>query len=371
MTRGSVLCLALLAVLMVGCGADDDDRVAASSGEEVSSAPTQASTDLEMANDPVEGAFSVGVPRGWYNRAYSTRIHTIIHDVVICVSPNSDTVLFLGDPHITQYWNPQTANEFTRLMVQNNPAMKLESVRASDEFFTEYAAAKFGHLEGFKAEAPVASPDVEQQVQELLAQHSMQANVDVVEIPFTYQEKGRAISALLIGQILDFGPFWIPNVAGISTTGNATDFRAMLLAIGKSKKTNPEWQAKQQALHEQRMAEIRQQGQRNMDWIQASAQRHQARMKALWAANDAGVRNFYERSAASDRQHQGFINSINGEHTVVNSSGKTWQVDNSYDKYYVNKSDNSYIGGDVRLDADEIRRRGLNPDDYEEVKIRN
>lgn len=371
MARAHTLWLVVLSSLLIGCGADDDGGVVASSGEEVSSELTQPTTELEFTKDPVEGAFSVGVPKGWYNRAYSTRIHTIIHEVVTCVSPNSDTVLFLGDPHITQYWNPQMANEFTRLMVRNNPSMKLESVRAANEFFAEYATAKFGHLEGFKAEAPVASPDIHQQLQELLAQHNMQANVDVVEIPFTYQDKGKPISALLIGQILDFGPFWIPNVAGISTTGSAADFRAMLLAIGKSKKPDPEWQAKQQALHEQRMAEIRQQGQRNLDWIQASAQRHQARMKALWAANDASVRNFFERSAASDRQHQGFINSINGEHTVVNSSGQTWQVDNSYDKYYVNRNDNSYIGGDVRLDADEIRRRGLNPDDYEEVKIRN
>lgn len=365
MKRISLFGLALVAGILVGCGSDSETG---DSGEKISSEQTQPTTNFELVKDPVEGAFSVSVPVGWYNRAYSERIHTIMREVVTCVSPNNDTVLFFGDPHMPQYWNPDQANDFTRAAVNSNPIMKLEHVRPADEFFAEYAKNKFGHLEGFQAEPPVYSADTHKHIGELLARHNLTANVDVIELPFTYRDKGKEVSALLIGQILDFGAFWLPNVAGISTTGNAYDFFPMLLAIGKTHTPDPEWQAKQQAIHEQKMAQIRQ---NSSDWIQQSAQRHQARMKALWAANDARVQSFYERSAASDRQHQGFINSINGEHTVVNSSGQTWQVDNSYDKYYVNKNDNSYVGGDIRLDPDELRRRGLNPDDYQEVKIRN
>jgi hypothetical protein len=83
------------------------------------------------------------------------------------------------------------------------------------------------------------------------------------------------------------------------------------------------------------------------------------------------MKAYYARSASSDLQHQNFLNYINEESTVVNSSGQAFQVDNKYDRYYINKNDpNKYVGGDIRLDHDKLGSLGVNPDDYEEVKIR-
>lgn len=369
MTRISAICFSLALGFLAGCGDDGDPET--TQGTTPSNETATPTMELVSMRDPVEDAFFVQVPKGWFNRAYSTRVYDIKREVVTCVSPNSDTVLFIGDASLPQYWNPDTANQVTHYNATLNPVMKIEYVQPAQTYFATYAMKKYGKLPGFKAEAPTPNPEMLQELHALLAEHKMQAKAEIVTVPFTYQEKGREISALLIGQILDFHNFWLVDVCGISTAGKAQDFLPMLRTVVRTKKPNPEWQAKFQAQHEQRMAEIRAHGKKGMDWIQASAQRHQKRMQAIWAAGDASVRNFYERSAASDRQHQGFINTINGEHTVVSSSGKTWQVDNSYDRYFVNKNDNSYIGGDIRLDADEIRRRGFNPDDYEEVKIRN
>lgn len=161
-----------------------------------------------------------------------------------------------------------------------------------------------------------------------------------------------------------------------SPTAQVDDYRPMLGAMSRSRKTNPEWTRQQQAKHEATMAQIQartdqmtRQHNANMAWIQDSAQRHQTRMQAIWSANDASIQSYNQRMASSDNIHRGFINSINGEHTVTNSSGKQFQVDNSYQTYFMNKNDHTYVGGDIRFNDDSIRQLGLNPDDYEQVQI--
>lgn len=361
----------LAACLVGGCDSDDDDESPSRTASSAGSTPSSPVAEYETIRDPLEDSFSVQVPRGWFNRAYTVRVYTILKEIVTCVSPNNDTVIFLGDTNLPQYWNPETANQVTRQACELNPMMKLETVPDAHTFFAEYVQAKFGDFDEFSAGVPEDSAIFKADLDNALAAEGIQAQNQAITLPFTYRDKGKPISAVIVGVIADFGPFWIPQVAGVSTSGNVDDYIPMLRQIALTKKANPEFQAKQRAIHEQKMAELRAQHADNMNWIQQSAQRHQQRMQALWAANDASVKNFYERSAASDLQHQRFLNSINGEHTVADSSGNTWQVDNSYQRYFVNKRDNSYIGGDIRLDPDELRRRGYNPDDYEEVKIRN
>jgi hypothetical protein len=108
----------------------------------------------------------------------------------------------------------------------------------------------------------------------------------------------------------------------------------------------------------------------NMAWIQQSAQRHQQRMQAIQAQGDASTRAFNDRMASMDSSHRGFLNYINDENTVVGSSGKVLQVDNGYQRYFVHKTNNTYVGGDITMDLDKLRKFNLNPDDYEEVKVK-
>jgi hypothetical protein len=88
------------------------------------------------------------------------------------------------------------------------------------------------------------------------------------------------------------------------------------------------------------------------------------------AASDASHKSFNDRMAAGDTQQRNFLNYINEESTVVDSTGKTFQVDSSYQRYFINKNDGTYVGGDIRMDADKLRSLGLNPDNYEEAKIK-
>lgn len=382
MTVIALTTLTTLATLAVGCAevnpAPAPSPVSASAPSAQAPKVSKPVTEMVEIRDPVEDCFTVSVPKGWHNRAYSARAYDVHREVVTSVSPNSDTVLFLGDPSIPQYWNPSQANPMTYEFARVNPMMKIEPPQAAEQYFSAYTRRKFGKLQNFKLGTITENVKTVQSMQAMLQKNGIQGHVSAVDVPFTYQDKSTKMSAHLVGISIDFGGFWIVDVSGVSTAGKASDFLPMLSTMAKSKKTNPQWTAKQQALHQQRMDQIRAHGemmnaqhQRNMEWIQASATRHQQRMQAIWASNDASMKSYYERSASSDLQHQRFLNYINDENTVVGSGGKTWQVDSSYQRYFVHKRNNTYLAGDIRFDADEIRRRGLNPDDYEEVKIRN
>ena len=146
--------------------------------------------------------------------------------------------------------------------------------------------------------------------------------------------------------------------------------------MGRSYQQNPAWQAEQNRKHQERMAQIQEFGRqmtaqhhRNMAAIQQSAQLHQQRMQAIWAQGDASMKSYYDRMASGDAQHRGFLNYINDENTVTAPDGRTFQVDNGYQRYFMHKRERTYVGGDMRMDLDSLRSLGLNPGDYEEVKV--
>lgn len=162
----------------------------------------------------------------------------------------------------------------------------------------------------------------------------------------------------------------------MTTWGDPTRYVPTLEAIAGSYETNPAWRREQQAKHQERMAQIEAFGrqsaaqhQRNMAALQQSARLHQERMRALLAAGDASMQSYRDRMAADDAQHRRFLNYVNDERTVVDSSGRTFQVDDTYQRYFVNKHDGSYVGGDATMDPEALRALGLDPGDFEEVKI--
>ncbi|MBL7736818.1 MAG: hypothetical protein JNL51_15270, partial [Chitinophagaceae bacterium] len=62
--------------------------------------------------------------------------------------------------------------------------------------------------------------------------------------------------------------------------------------------------------------------------------------------------------------------SIKGEHTVRDSEGNTYQVDNSQDKYFIDKTNNTYIGTDATKTLDDLREiMRVNVDNFENVQI--
>lgn len=326
--------------------------------------------------DPVNNAFTVQVPEEWDNLVYSVLDGEIYRGVVNSMSPDGQTVLFVGDPRLPNYWNPDTANPITIANAEQSDMIELAYYDPAPQYFDAYITRKFGHLDDFSIIAAEQNPLVESRVYETHANVGLYlTQVDAVDIRFTYtDEAGNASDAIMTGVTLGMTEFWQADVWGVSTTGSADDYVDMLWTMATSKETNPAFAAEQQRKHEMEMEQHRQiqRGiQDNMARMQASSNAHQQRMQSIWAANDANVSGFLDRMNSSDVQHRSFLNYINEENTVTTSGGNRMQVDNSYDRYWVNKYDGSYVGGDINFGGSSLSDLGLNPGDYEEATIVN
>ncbi|MCB1040734.1 MAG: hypothetical protein KDA94_14560, partial [Acidimicrobiales bacterium] len=78
---------------------------------------------------------------------------------------------------------------------------------------------------------------------------------------------------------------------------------------------------------------------------------------------------FYDRMASGDVEQRQFLNYINDESTVQSSGGQKFQVDSSYQRYWLNPSTGEYAGGDIDFGEQQLRDLGLDPGSYEEVEI--
>ncbi|RYG49611.1 hypothetical protein EON79_00690 [bacterium] len=340
---------------------------------------TPPTTDLVPMRDPAENAFSMSMPKGWDNRIYSARVFDIHSMVMSTVSPNGSVVIFSGDPGVPQYWNPAAATPVHHDMARVHPRMKIEPFVPAEQYFPSYVQRKFGRLPDFKLVSTEADTAGADKLRKQFANAGVNMMPTMANVEFTYTDEGRPMKGLIMGTCTDSGPFWMVNASGIATSGSGDPkaYLPMFEAISRTHKMNPEWQAAQAQKHRERMAQMEAFGRQmtaqhnqNMAAIQASAQRHQQRMQTIWAQGDASVKNFYDRMAAGDVQQRNFLNYINDENTVVGSGGKTYQVDNSYQRYFMHKQNRTYVGGDSTMDIDKLRSLGLNPSDYEEVKIK-
>ena len=162
------------------------------------------------------------------------------------------------------------------------------------------------------------------------------SQADIVDVRFTYTDKGRDMEAL----------------------------------VADTRKTRPEFLAAQQQLNDTRQADIqqrteqlRQQGEASLRIIQDDAARQQERQTE-------SMDDFNERMSANDENTRRFSNYIQDESTVLDSSGEEHQVDDSYDRYYLNRNDGTYIGGDTTFDDSSLLGLGLDPSDYEFAPVK-
>ena len=356
--------------------AGDDGTTASTTGVAVDdSGPTLETVAM---SDPVDDSFTVDVPKGWLNEAYSTGEFDVHREVVTSVSPDGGTVLFIGDPKIPNYWAPEQATDITVQFAEVLDYMELRSYTPAEEYFFDYAHGKYGELPGFEVTGVEPNEAMAEGFKRQAAAAGLpESTAHGATVHFRFDNGDKEMRGMLFGLTADLGAFWVTDVSGISTERDPQDYVEMLRQMTHSKVTNPAWTQRANQRHQATMAEIQarteamtQQHYANMAWIQGSAQRHQARMEAIWAAGDASVRSFQDRMASSDNTHRQFLNYVNDEHTVVGSGGQTWQVDDGYDTYYMNPSTGTYVGGDINFDDQELLALGLNPSDYEKVEIK-
>jgi len=351
--------------------------------------PSVAPHAWETIHD-AEQVFTLAMPRGWRNRAWVKSDGPVPHQLATAESPSGETALFLGDPTIPQFIEPAAA------MYGSPPGAVARPYTSIEHFLPAYAQHRFGGLPGFRLGAMAPSPELFQLVgQAVQRAGAAQAWITAGRLAFSFDEGPRRVQALLFGSSTSFRPVWLVQVHGISTVGDPEAFAPALLEMLASLRTNPavlqryRQERAQSAARHQATMEMLNQGaailqsnhQQNMATLQGMASSHQAHMASLHESHDAHNAAWQSQQAAqaaahhaqvhtsdSDNAHRRFLNSIAEERTVIDGEGNTYQVADGYDRYFRRRSDGAWIGTRDHHDLREIP--GVNPGDYEEVKIK-
>ena len=333
--------------------------------------------EWEVVTDPVEQAFTIEMPKGWKNTAYLRRDGIVATPIVTATSPDGQTSLFIGDTKLPKSIEPWGATPFLDANTQ------VRAFMPAPYFLPDYIPWRFGGLPGFRITGVGPAPEIERRaVEGAQRAGAYDARVTAAELSFEYQQDGKTVKGLIYGMTASIGMVWFAELSGISGSDDPHQYTATLMQMAASHKTSAEWQrrenqaaANRQFQHEQTMAHIhqntrilQQNHQNNMATLHGMAASHQLRMDAIHAAGDASTAAYYQRDQASDTMQRGFLNYVTDEHTVATPNGQTFQVDNRYDRYFINKNDNTYIG--VKGADDLNNFQGINPNDYEEAKIK-
>lgn len=320
--------------------------------------------------DPKERSFSISMPVGWKNEAYLSRTYNLYRAIATTTSPDSRISFFMGDARMASYMVPNSLIDQNSEMATWNPLMKVAYYVDADSYFSQYIQEKFGSLPGFKIISKEEAPEFAQVYYDANLKNGRQVGTTSTRIKFQYTGDNKIYYGLINGVTIDLSVVWVCEMNGIISLDKPERFNKVLLSMLKSSKTDPEWKNQQQAIHEQKMAQLRRDYQNQQIAFSAMNQQHEIRMQNMQASHNAHNQNWANQQASIDRNHERFINVIRGEHTVADASGNTFQVDNSHQKYFVNKHNNTYIGSHSTTSIDDLRRiNGVNPDDYQEVKI--
>lgn len=338
---------------------------------------TKKQNDMQTVYDMTENSFSIAMPAGWQNIALMHRLHNSPRTLVRAISPDNNAVIFMGDPVLPVYSMPNPQMEAMYRNVGMNPPTQSSQFIDAENYFAGYMQERFGRLQGFVLDEKYIDEKIVDFQRKEMQKLNFHPTVSNISYRFHYESNGRTIRGVVNGTTMSFGSGWLPEVSGYCTTGDINELEEIFWAMGKSRVQNPAWQQAQNARHQQVMAQIEANTQamtarhnQNMANIQASAQAHQQKMAALHQAADMRNQAWADQQASLDAQHKQFINSIRNEHTVADPSGNTYQVDNYSDKYFVDKTNNTYIGTHGTVTLDDLRQiKGLNIDNFAETII--
>jgi hypothetical protein len=373
MKQKSVPLFALLTAFLVVSGHGASAAPRARKGKAVVGKPLSKAAITNMplvkVTDPAENSFSMSLPKGWRNQAYLARTYELVRPVSTALSPDGSTLLFTGDPRLPSYTLPNPEMDQYAGMIPMNPLAQVAELAPAGDYFRWYVTQKFGKLPGFRIGSITPDPAYANKLRESGVRAGRDERPEAVRVAFTYRDNNKTMHALLNGFTSQLQNIWIVGVSGVTTTGDPALYNDLVKRVVLSHKTNPQWAQRQQQLHEQRMAQLRSDYANQMARFNAANQSHQMRMNAIQDAGNANMKKWYEGQAASDKSHRNFMNYITDEHTVV-AAGQSFQVDNSHQRYFVNKNDHTYIGTDSTTSLDDLREMGVDPSDYMMAKIK-
>jgi hypothetical protein len=364
-----IMAIAVIALSVIGC---NNQKSTDNTSETSTKTVSPSEIELEWLKDPVEAAFEVQLPKGWKNDAYLYRVYELSRNVATSLSPDGNTALFFGDPKMPYYSIPTPELNENSPFANLNPLSKYAQYETADNYFEKYVQNKFGKLPGFKITGKGECPEYISLIEKDFTKHGIRADeITTTRIFFDYDMDGKKVHALLNGTVTRYMSIWMPGVNGISTTADPTTFNDMIFKIVSTVKPSQAWLDKEKQMRDQRWAQHQQNMQNQQANMQASYQSHQIRMQNMQQSFDQHNKNWQQQQNAIDHNHGMFLNMIKEENTVSTSSGQTFQVDNSHQKYYYNKSNNTYIGTDQHTTIDDLRKNdpSINPDNYEETQI--
>lgn len=333
---------------------------------------------LVLVTEPLEGAFTLLMPAGWNNEAHLQREHALNRVIASAVRPDKSTLIYLGDPRLPIFMEPNPYIDPG--LMQFSPQMRVQPYTPADRFFGDYVHQCFGRAPGFQITELTDSPEMQRTV----GTRRPGSVVTAVAVTFRHVSHGKPMRCRLFGLVHGWNGMWTVDVATVSTASDLDPLSSLVLRMMTSRHFHPGWAAAQQQLHEHRMAMGRQQNQFINDMTELQRQGHQQRMRDIQSAgaantqrheermaqSDAAQRNWMTQQAQADAAQRARVNAIREEHTVADSGGATYQVDARHERYFVNKRDNTYIGTGAAIERNDLRQAyGVNPDDYEEVKI--
>ena len=357
--------------------------------------PTAGNNEgLVTVTEPMEGAFTIQMPGGWRNQAYLQREHDMNRIIASSVSPDGGTMIYLGDPRIPYFMEPNPY--INPQLMAFNPSFRMQPYSPAEGFFQDYLRQFFGRVPGFRVTGTAESPEYQRILAEEARRSGHQTRSTSVCIAFEHNHKGQPMRCVLHGVTSTIGTAWHAELFTVNTTGGDLDRHSGLaLRMAASRRLNPAWAEAQRGLQAQRLAMGQQQIDHIHNMTQVQTQGHYQRMQGIQAFGQANTGMHEQRMAQSDAQHQAWtaqsnaqhqgwmeqqsrddamqqarVNAIREEHTVVDGSGDTYQVDSHHERYYVNQSDNTYIGTGDTTEVNDLRRtHGVDPDDFEEGKI--
>lgn len=345
---------------------------------------------LELVYEPHERAFSLLMPVGWTNQAHLQREHSLNRILASAISPDKHTLIYLGDPRLPNFQEP---NPYLGSM-SFSPMVQVQPFTPADRFFGDYVRQCFGRAPGFAIAEATACPEMTPAV----ATQRPGAVITTTTIAFRHIHNGTPMECRLFGATIGWNGMWVVEVATASTAGALDPLTPLVLRMLTSRTFDPRYVAAVQQRHEHIMAVGRQQNDFINQMTHLQTQAHQQRMHDIAAAgaantqmhndrmaqhdasfqswsdrqvqSDAAQSHWIARQTVDDNMQQARINALREEHTVAGHDGSTYQVDSHHERYYVNKRDNTYIGTGATTEHADLRRTfGVNPDDFEEVKI--
>jgi hypothetical protein len=350
---------------------------------------------LVLVSEPMEAAFTLLLPEGWTNSVHLQREHDLNRAIASSIRPDGGAMFHVGDPRLPMFMAPGPHVDPQTLAF--TPHIRVQPYTPADRFFVDYAHRFFGAAPGFRLLGAAPSPEFLRIAGEI-RRHDPSADVTAAAVTFEHSGAGRPMTCRVHGSTVRVGWIWLVELIIASTVEEIDPLDAVALRIMTSRTTSPAWLAGQQRLREQRMAMGRQQVQHINAMADLQARGHHQRMQDIHDFGAANTRMHEQRMAGHDASHQSWmaaqsasdgshrawmdgqaaddamqrsrINAIREEHTVMDSDGRTYQVDIHHDRYFVNPRDNTYIGVGAATDREDLRRtHGVNPDDFEEVRI--